>query len=88
LCRGSLGTVGTMVLLVFIGLIHSLGASDQVLIFSALKVGGCFPGEIPYPDGDFKGKCGLRVHVLRLWRPFSGLRRHYASCGTSRLRCW
>ena len=68
------------------------GTSDQVLLFSALKVGVCFPEELPHPDNDIKDKCGLRVRVLRLWRPLSGLRRHYApsgaNCRASRLRCW
>jgi len=63
----------------------------QALIFSALKVGGYFSGEIPHPVGDFKGKYCSRVCVLRLWRLFSGLQRYYApsgaNCGVSRLRC-
>jgi hypothetical protein len=38
--------------------------------------------------GPVASRRGLYVVVFCLWRPFSGLQRHYASSGTSRLRCW
>ena len=33
-------------------------------------------------------KCGLLFAFFVSVRPFSGLQRHYALCGASRLRCW
>jgi hypothetical protein len=44
--------------------------SDQVLIFSALKVGGSLLGAVPYRVVDFKGNCALRVGLLRPRSPF------------------
>jgi hypothetical protein len=41
------------------------------------------------PEGcELRDKSDLIGLVWRLWRPFASFRRHYAPCGTSRLRCW